>query len=295
MRRLAGGCKHPPGKAAEGLAVAFGVGELRDRAAAQRARPGVRAVPGGDEGGDRQLGGDREQALDRGFGRDQQRRQRRAEPLRAQGEQQVLHERVDRGAADDARAVKLAVGDQHVRDPHADDQVQRHLVQAVRELVGAPQHPHVGGVVPAGVGEDLARAAVVEVGAPVRLVEVAQGTAGLGVGDRDHAPALAVAAARGEARRLEHPLQHVVLDRVGPEAPRRGRPAHRLVELHGPTIARRRPGPRARGPVAAVVRRGRPSFPLRVRRRSASARPAPPSSPRGAGSSPPADRHASVQ
>jgi hypothetical protein len=84
----------------------------------------------------------------------------------------------------------------------------------------------------ARVGEHRGRAGALEVGAPGRLVEVAQRPARAAVLDRDHAPTLAVAAARREARGVEHPHQHLACDGVRPKAPRRRRVAHDLVEVH---------------------------------------------------------------
>ena len=71
------------------------------------------------------------------LGRHEQRRHRRAQALGAQGQQQVLHERVDRGAADDALARQLGVGHGEVVQAHAHDQVQGHVGQRAGVQVGA--------------------------------------------------------------------------------------------------------------------------------------------------------------
>ena len=100
-------------------------------------------------GGERDLVGNLEQLADLRLGGHQQRRHRRPQALRAQREQQVLHERVDRGAADDALARQLGVGDGEVVQAHPDHQVQRHLGQRCGVLVGAPRCAAARGV---GVG-----------------------------------------------------------------------------------------------------------------------------------------------
>ena len=71
-------------------------------------------------------------------------------------------------------------------------------------------------------------------------VEVAQRHAGGGVLDDDDPPALTVAAARGEAGRVEEAGQHVVVDGLGMELAGRTGAAQRVdeVEVHGlPTVA----------------------------------------------------------
>ena len=88
-----------------------------------------------------------------------------------------------------------------------------------------------------GVGvrvlEHLLHAQAAHVGAPVGQVQLAQLAAQLGVLDRDHPPALAVAAAGGEAGGVECPREHLGWHRLAVEAPRRGGAAHRLVQVHG--------------------------------------------------------------
>src|SRR6185437_1194373 len=55
---------------------------------------------------------------------------------------------------------------------------------------------------------------------------------GVGVFDDHHPPALPIAAARREAGGLERTHQRLARHRVGLKAPRGGRGAHRLVQLH---------------------------------------------------------------
>src|SRR5262249_61830380 len=54
-----------------------------------------------------------------------------------------------------------------------------------------------------------------------------------GVANDDHAPALAVAAARREARLIEDLRQHLVGQRIGRKFPRRESRPQYLVQLHG--------------------------------------------------------------
>ena len=76
-------------------------------------------------------------ALDLGLGGDQQRRHRRAEPLVAQRQQQVLHERVDRRAADDALARQLRVGHGEVLRRTPTTRCSGTSSQPLRVVVGA--------------------------------------------------------------------------------------------------------------------------------------------------------------
>ena len=71
-------------------------------------------------------------------------------------------------------------------------------------------------------------------------VEVAQRGAGRRVLDDDDTPALPVAAARGEAGRVEQAVEHVVADRLGVELAGGAGAAQRVdeVEVHElPTVA----------------------------------------------------------
>ena len=86
---------------------------------------------------EREVVRDLQQLADLLLGGHEQRRHRGTEPLGAQAEQQVLHERIDRGAADDALAWQLGVGHGEVLQAHADDQVHGHLVERSRVFVGA--------------------------------------------------------------------------------------------------------------------------------------------------------------
>ena len=71
------------GPCAAGLAVALGERELLDRPARTGARPGIVAVAHPHVRGERDLVGDREQALDLRLGRHEEHRQRPAEALGA--------------------------------------------------------------------------------------------------------------------------------------------------------------------------------------------------------------------
>src|SRR5204863_7990792 len=86
-------------------------------------RPWIGAVAHADVSRESDLVGDLEQRLYVWLGGDEERGERRTEPLRAQAEQDVLGERVDGRAADDALAGQPGVGGEHVVHPHADDEM----------------------------------------------------------------------------------------------------------------------------------------------------------------------------
>ena len=216
----------------ERLAPALGEGELADRVACELLRPGIGGPAHADVRGERDVVGNREQPLHLGLGRHEQRGHRRGELLAAQREQQVLHERVDRGAADDALPRQRGVGDREVVEAHPHDEVQRHLVEALRVFVRALHHAHARRVERPRVGEHQRRAGQLRVGAPRRQVEVAQRPRRRGVLDGDHPPALAVAAARSEARAVERPHERLARHGLRGEVAARGGAAHRLEQVH---------------------------------------------------------------
>src|SRR5271165_1365650 len=116
--------------------------------------------------------------------------------------------------------------------------MQWHLVQTLGELVGTAHAPHERRVVGIGIGQQEGPTRVLHVGAPVWLVEIAQRLPGLGALDGDHAPRLAVAAARGEARAVQHSAQDLSGYGIALKAPGSRRTAHDLVQVHGPHTSR---------------------------------------------------------
>jgi hypothetical protein len=111
--------------------------------------------------------------------------------------------------------------------PARDEQVHRRLVQVLREVEAAREDLPLGGR---------------EVGPPRRLdrgldvrpedgaVALGEPGAPLGVGDRDEAPRLAVAAARRERARLAHLADQLARHRVRREPPDRARRTDALEE-----------------------------------------------------------------
>src|ERR1019366_4578672 len=82
-----------------------------------------------------------------------------------------------------------------------------------------------------------------EVFVPARQVQIAQGTALHRVLHDDHPPTLAIAAAGGEAGRIEKAMDHSILDRLGQELAYRTRAPQGLdqVQVHRRTVAGRIP------------------------------------------------------
>ena len=142
------------------------------RGCGQPLRPRVGAVADPDVGCQRDPVGDSEQLPDLCLGGHEQRRHGRRQALGAQGQQQVLHERVDRGASDDALAVKAGVGDREVLDAHPDDEVDRDVGKALarsrrRRSSSALRRASND----RGVGEHPGGTGLLGVGAPVRQIE----------------------------------------------------------------------------------------------------------------------------
>src|SRR5581483_9292814 len=89
-----------------------GVGEagLRDRTTGELLREAARRIAERDRRCGRDPVGNLEQLLHLRLDRAEERRERRAEPLGAGRQDEVLDARVDRRAADEAQAIEVAVG-----------------------------------------------------------------------------------------------------------------------------------------------------------------------------------------
>ncbi len=227
---------------AQGCVEAVEKGQLLDRAPPQALGEAVSGIPRGDVAGGRELRRDPEQLLDLLLELDRERGEGGGDAEVAQGEAEVLDDRVDRGAADDAEPAEVGVGRVGGAEVGADDDDRRVLGKGLGEVVALAQRL-------ADVGEarpgrppllfafgDLDRGPAagrrLYITAPGAQVELAERPFLLDVADDQEADRLAVATLRAEAGGLDGVVEDLLGDRVGEVVPAGEGDPHRVSELH---------------------------------------------------------------